>query len=169
MRPCLRNMRPHGKIPCVGGGSPDTNAYLRAKLKVSVFENGQTLNFWQKNFFFGETNFFTPINKKFVFLKKKHFPFFEKKCFFWKCFFDNFFFQNFQNFSAYKKFVKNFFEKTFPKKTFFFKKTNFLFIGVKKFVSPKKKFFCQKLSVRFQKRTLSTLLLNKHWCPDSPR
>ena len=44
--------------------------------------------------------------------------------------------------------AENFFEKTFPKKTFFFKKIKFLFIGVKHFFSEKTHFFCKKLSVR---------------------
>ena len=119
------------------GGGPDTNVYLRGKLKVFVFD----LIFDKKSFFFGEKNCFTPINKNFVFLKKKMFLLFlKKKCFFWKCFF-----QNFQNFSAHKKFVKNFFE--FFRKNIS-KKTKFLFIGVNKIFSPKKTFFCQKLSVR---------------------
>ena len=45
-----------------GGESPDTNAYLRAKLKVSVFENGQFsghLIFDKKNFF-SEKKIFLP-------------------------------------------------------------------------------------------------------------
>ena len=78
-----------------GGESPDINAYLRAKVKVSVFENEQFsghLIFDKKTFFSEKKCFFPPINKNFVFLKKKHVPFFEKKCFFLemfvrKCFF----------------------------------------------------------------------------------
>ena len=139
-----------------GGGSPDTNAYLRAKLKLSVFENGQFrghLIFDKKTFFSEKKIFFTPINKNFVFLKKNNVHFFEKKSFFWKCFFENCFFQNFQNFSAHKKFVKiffNFFAKTFPKKRFFFKKINIVFFqknkvlvyrGKKISFSEKKSFF----------------------------
>ena len=47
------------KIPW---GSPDTNVYLSAKLKVSVFENGQFsghLIFDKKKCVFGEKNFCT--------------------------------------------------------------------------------------------------------------
>ena len=74
--------------------SADTNACLKAKLKVSVFENEQFsghLIFDKKTFFSEKNCFFTSINKNFVFLKKKNVPFFEKKCFFWKCFFEIFF------------------------------------------------------------------------------
>ena len=69
----------------MGGGSLDTNAYLRAKLKLSVFENGQFgghLIFDKKTFFLEQKLFFTPIVKNFVFLKKIQCSFFEKKCFF---------------------------------------------------------------------------------------
>jgi len=52
----------------------DTNACLKAKLKVSVFENGQFSR--HLIFYKGNKNFFTPIKNNFVFLKKKHFPFF---------------------------------------------------------------------------------------------
>ena len=68
----------------VGGGSPDTNTYLRAKVKVSVSENGQFsghLIFYKKHFC-GEKKVFTPINKNFVFLKKKMFLFLKKNVFF---------------------------------------------------------------------------------------
>ena len=49
------------KIPW-GGGSPDTNAYLRAKLKVSVFENGQFSGhlIFDKKTFFSEKKIFLP-------------------------------------------------------------------------------------------------------------
>ena len=42
---------------------------------------------------------------------------------------------------------KHFFTKK-KENVFFSKKTKFLFIGLNKFFSPKKTFFCQKLSVR---------------------
>ena len=67
--------------------SADTNACLKAKLKVSVFENGQFsghLIFDKKTFFSEKNCFFTSINKNFVFLKKNNVHFFEKKCFFKK-------------------------------------------------------------------------------------
>ena len=62
-------------------GSPDNNAYLRAKLKVSVFENGQFSGhlIFDKKTFFSEKKFFLPrlFKKKkktmFLFLKKNVF------------------------------------------------------------------------------------------------
>ena len=70
----------------------DTNACLKAKLKVSVFENGQFsghLIFDKKTFFSEKNCFFTSINKNFVFLKKKQCCFFFfLNVFFWKYFFE---------------------------------------------------------------------------------
>ena len=146
-------------ISWLGRESLPINAYLRTKLKVSVFENGQ----FSRHLIFDKKKFV--LEKKIVydkqelcFLKKKTFSFFLKKnVFFWKiCF------QNFQNFSAHTKFIKiflNFFSKTFPKKTFFLKKKRKMFFFSKKkqssclsryniFFLQNKNCFCQKSSVR---------------------
>ena len=51
---------------------PGTNVYLRAKLKMSIFENGQVsghLIFDETIVFWGEEKFFTSINKNFVFFE----------------------------------------------------------------------------------------------------
>ena len=134
-----------------GGGSPDTNAYLRTKMKVSVFENGQFSGhlIFDKKTFFRRKKFFTQINKNFVFLKKNNVHLFEKKPFFWKCFFENFFFRISKTFLPTKllsKFFFNFFEKTFPKKRFFFKKMNIVFFQKNKVLvyRGKKIFFSEK-------------------------
>ena len=99
-------------------GESDTNAHLRAKLKVFDFENSQ----FSGDLIFDKKLFF-PDKQELLFFEKKNVCFFEKKCFFWKCFFEKFFFQNFQNFSAHKKLSKiflNFFKKTHFQKTIFF-------------------------------------------------
>ena len=81
-------------IPCVCvGGGGYTNAYLRSKFKVLVFENGQFSGrlIFDKKTFFSETKlFFTPINKNFVFFEKKNMLLFLKK----KVFFGNVFSKN---------------------------------------------------------------------------
>ena len=104
-------------------GSPLNDCIWGEKPKTTIFENEQFSGhfvFDKNNCFFGEKTFFPPINKNsyFIFLKKNVFL---------EIVFRKQFFQNFKNISAHKKFVKlffNFFEKHFPKKTFFFKKIN---------------------------------------------
>ena len=102
--------------------SPDTNTYLRAKLKVSVFENEMFswhLIFDKKTFFSKKKCIFNPIKKNFVFLKKKQCFSLKKKMFFWKYFFENVFFKISKTFLRTKNFsinFFNFFEKIFPKK-----------------------------------------------------
>ena len=112
------------------GGSPLSDCICRAKPKTPIFENGQFsdehLIFYKKNNFFGEQNFFTPINKNFCFFEKKHFFFFLKKKFFLDIFFEKKFFQNFKKFSAHKKFM-NFFLNFFKTNIFFQKKKNAFF------------------------------------------
>ena len=74
-----------------GGGGVRTNAYFRAKLKVSVFENGQFREhlIFDKKCFFRRKKIVHPNKQELCFLEKKIFSFFfEKKCFFWKCFFE---------------------------------------------------------------------------------
>ena len=139
-----------------GGGSPCSKHYFWAKVKVFVFWNGQFsghLIFYKKCFLVKKKIFSTPWTSTFGFLKKIIFLFLKKKRFFGEIFFRRIFYQNF---SAHKKVLK-FFRKQFPQKTFFFqKKTKIilkqkqkcLFIGVKKFFSPPKNFFCKTLSVR---------------------
>ena len=144
-----------------GGGSPDTNAYLRAKLKVSVFENGQFSGhlIFDKKTFFSEKKFFYPDKQELWFFEKKQCSFFWKKIFFLEMFFRKNFKKILTNFlwaEKFWKFWKQIFEKTFLKKRFFFKKMNIVFFQKNKVLvyrgknifSPKKKFFCQKLSVR---------------------
>ena len=121
-----------------GGRSSPTNAYCREKIKVSVFENGHLI-FYKKSFFYPDKQALWFFEEK-----KTFFFFFEKKCFF----LGNFFRKNFKNIltnflwvGKFWKFWKKFFEKKFPKKTFFSKKTKCLFIGVKKFFLQKKTFF----------------------------
>ena len=102
--------------------------FKRAKLKVSVFENGQFTGHLiiDKKTFFSEKKIFYPNKQELCFFEKKAFFFFWKKIFFLKMFF-----QNFQNFSTHKKLSQNFLN--------FFKKTKFIFIeGKKIFFSEKK-------------------------------
>ena len=91
----------------MGGKSPDTNAYLKAKLKVSVFENGQFSGhlIFAKKTFFSEKKIFYPDKQELCFFEKNNVHFFEKKSFFWKCLCEKI-------------------EKTFPKKRFKKKKIN---------------------------------------------
>ena len=56
-------------VPCVGG----TNAYLREKRKVSIFENGHLL-FDKNNFFLEKKTFYPDKQELCHFEKKKHFP-----------------------------------------------------------------------------------------------
>jgi len=118
--------------------SADTNACLNAKLKVSVFENGQ----FSRNLIFDKKTFFSEKNC-FFYLDKQELCFFEKKTmlffFFFKCFFLEIFFQK-----KFKKFIEKFFvrrkvleilKKTFSKKFFqkniFFLKRNIIFFSKK--------------------------------------
>ena len=128
-----------------GGRSPCSKPYFRAKVRVSVFWNGQfsghlifykTIFLVEKNNFFGgEKKFFYPYKQALCFFEKNYFSFLKKKCF-WESFFRRIVFQNFQNFSAHKKFVKFFFEifsqNNFPPKHFFSKKRKIIFFKKKK-------------------------------------
>ena len=146
-----------------GGGSPDTNAYLRAKLKVSVFENGQFSGhlIFAKKLFFRRKNFFYPDKQELCFFEKKQCSFFLKKNLFFGNVFAKNWKKNFDKFFVGRKVLeilkKHIFEKNISKKKiffskkwtlFFFQKKKVLVYRGKKFFSPKKKFFCQKLSVR---------------------
>ena len=119
------------------GGGPPTNAYLRAKLKVSFFENGQCIVFDKSNYFL-ERKVFIPTNKNFGFLKKKknNFPFFGNV-------FRKLLFQNFQNVSAHNKFEK----KKISKKNIFFQKNKVLVYRSKKNIfSLKQKLILSKIN-----------------------
>ena len=114
------------KLPW-GEETLDTNVYLRATLKVSVFENGQFsrhLIFDKKTFFSEKKHFCTPINKNFGFLKKKKMFLFLKK-------------------NVFSKNLKKIFDKFFVgRKVLEILKKN------KVLVYRSEKFFCKKLSVR---------------------
>ena len=74
-----------------GGGSPPINAYLRGKLKVFGFENGQCCGhlIFDKKLFWEKKKTFHPDEQDLCFFEKKTFSsFFLFKCFFWKCFFE---------------------------------------------------------------------------------
>ena len=129
-------------------GSPWINAYFRPNhLKVSVFEN-RHLIFYKTNFVL-ENVFFTTMNKNFVFMKKKHFPFLWKKSFFMEIVF----LKLFKNFltncfvgAKVLEILKNNSSKKFVfqqkrKMSFFFIKTNFLVYWDKNIFFPKQNIF----------------------------
>ena len=112
-----------------GGGNPNTNTYLMAKLKVSVFENGQFsghLIFEKKNFFFRRKQFFYPNKQELWFKEKKYIFLFLKK----NVFFGNVFSKKlkkiFDKFLVGRKVLeileKKFSKKHFQKNIFFFQK-----------------------------------------------
>ena len=125
----------------VGGGSPPSDAQIRAKTKLSVFDDGQFsghLLFKKKNFHFFWTIFFFEKNvfQKKIFWERKNFPkkmklFFPKKTI-WEA--KNLFFKKFvfRKKKLSKKNEKNFFQKII----------NFPFRCRKKFL------FSWKVSVR---------------------
>ena len=100
-------------------GSLDTNVYLKAKLKMSVFESGHLI--FDKKTFFSEKFFFYPNKIRTLFFwKKKHF------FFFLKMFFGKNFWQIFDKFFVGAKVLKilknNFSRKHFQQKKIFFSK-----------------------------------------------
>ena len=114
-------------VGCTVGGSPCSKPYFRAKVKVSVFGNGQFsrhLIFYKKSFFVEKKTFWHLWTSTLFFWKKSIFLFLKKKCFFGKFFFEEFFIKISKIFPPTKK-LSNFFEifsKKFPQKTFFFSK-----------------------------------------------
>ena len=150
------------------GGRP--KLFQGKKWKCMFLKNGQFnghLIFDKKTFFSEKKNFFTPKNTRtLVFWKKKHFPFFETKCFFGNVFSKKLK-KEFDKFFIFRKVL----EKTFPKKTFVFKKRKMFFFRKNKVLiySSEKTFFSSKMKclLNCQKRTLSILLLNKHWSANS--
>ena len=127
---------------------------------IRFFENGQFSRhlIFDKKKFCRRKNFIYPHTQELCFFeKKKHFPFFEKKCFFWNISSKKFL-TNFLWAEKFWKFWKKIFETTliFQKKHFFSKKGTCFFFkknkvlvyrDKKKIFLPKKNVFCQKLSV----------------------